>query len=134
MVARDDKFIGDGTIAILMTVVLFMVPSGRAGRKPLLDWKTASRIPWGLLLLFGGGLAIAEGFKVTELSQWVGERLGFLEGVHPILMIASICLMITLLTEVTSNTAITAVMMPILASLALEIDVNPMLLMIGSSF
>ena len=129
----DKDVVKDGTVAIFMTVIFFLVPSGTAKKDSLLDWKTASRIPWGLLLLFGGGLAIAQGFRETGLSDWMGQRLQSLDEISPLLMVGAVCLLMTFLTEVTSNTAITTVMMPILASLSRGIQVNPILLMMPAA-
>ena len=127
------RFIGDGTIAIFMAVLFFLVSSGGPKGERLLDWESASKIPWGLLLLFGGGLAIAQEFQATGLAEWVGGRLQFFKQMPLPLMIGAVCLMMTFLTEVTSNTVITVVMMPVLASLARGIDVNPILLMMPAA-
>jgi sodium-dependent dicarboxylate transporter 2/3/5 len=96
----------------------------------VLTWKTASRLPWNIVLLFGGGFALAAGFKESGLSSWMGEQLKGLGTLPPILIIACICLLITFLTELTSNTATAEILLPILAALAVSIRVNPLLLMI----
>uniref|UniRef100_UPI0035697455 SLC13 family permease n=1 Tax=Novipirellula sp. TaxID=2795430 RepID=UPI0035697455 len=84
----------------------------------LLDWQTARDIPWGILILFGGGLAIAKAAEVTGLSVIIGSQFSHLSGLHPLLLIAVICLTVTFLTEVTSNTATTTLLMPILGAAA----------------
>jgi sodium-dependent dicarboxylate transporter 2/3/5 len=82
------------------------------------------------VLLFGGGFALASGFKASGLSQWMGEQLKGLSSLPPLLIVACICLFITFLTELTSNTATAEILLPILAALAVSIQVNPLLLMI----
>ncbi|MCZ6603104.1 MAG: DASS family sodium-coupled anion symporter [Planctomycetota bacterium] len=129
----EARFVGDGTVAVFMAIIFFLVPTQRGSQDRLLDWKSASKIPWGLLLLFGGGLAIAHGFDESGLSEWFGERLTILGDKPTIVMIGADCLLLTFMTEITSNTAVTAVMMPILADLSSSIGVNPILLMMPAA-
>jgi sodium-dependent dicarboxylate transporter 2/3/5 len=126
-------FINDGTVAILASVVLFMVPSKTEKGKALMDWETAKGIPWNIVLLFGGGFALASGFKVSELSVWFGNQLSFAGNYHPIIIVATICFLMTFLTELTSNTATTEMILPILAGLSVSIDINPLLLMLPAT-
>jgi sodium-dependent dicarboxylate transporter 2/3/5 len=128
------EFINDGTIAIAMAFILFLIPAknrdhGNDNRR-ILTWKTATRLPWNIVLLFGGGFALASGFKASGLSAWLGKHLEGLGSLPPILVIACICLLITFFTELTSNTATAQILLPILATLAVSIRVNPLLLMI----
>ncbi len=126
-------FIDDGTISITMALLLFLIPSkSRPGRR-IMDWKTAVALPWGIVILFGGGFALAHGFKTSGLSEWIGTQLGSLSGFPPFLLIAAICLMMTFLTELTSNTATTQTILPIIAGVAMGIKVNPLLLMIPAT-
>jgi len=99
----------------------------------LLDWTSAVDIPWGVILLFGGGLAIAAGFGDTGLAAWIGEQLSALEGVSMVLILLAVVTMTIFLTEVTSNTATTAMLMPILAGVAVGIGVHPFGLMIAGA-
>ena len=110
----------DSIIAIGAALVLFLLPSrqGDGSLAFLLDWDTAVEIPWGVLLLFGGGLTIANGFEETGLAEWIGGLLSAFQGVSIALVIGVIVVLTISLTEVTSNTATTAMLMPILASLA----------------
>lgn len=126
-----EAYAGDSTVALAAVVVLFLIPDGEGER--LLDWETAQRIPWGLLLLFGGGIALASGFGASGLSAALGKALGGLAALPAILMILTLCLGVTFLTEVTSNTATTALLMPILAEAGLAIGVDPALLMIPAT-
>jgi sodium-dependent dicarboxylate transporter 2/3/5 len=120
----------DGMIAIAAAVTLFVVPcaGGKGGR--ILEWKDSKDIPWGILLLFGGGLAIAAGFRETGLSSWLGSQLTVLEGMNLVVIIASATLLILFLTEITSNTATATMILPVVASLALALEIHPFALMI----
>jgi sodium-dependent dicarboxylate transporter 2/3/5 len=126
----EATFINDGTISITMAFILFLIPAKSQTSKRILTWKTASKLPWNIVLLFGGGFALAAGFKESALSSWMGEQLKGLGSLPPIFIIACICLFITFLTELTSNTATAEILLPILAALAVSIKVNPLLLMI----
>lgn len=121
----------DATVALAMVVVCFLVPDGRRGR--LLNWKTAVDIPWGVLLLFGGGIAIARGFVASGLSDALGELLSGLASWPPALMIVVLCLSVSFLTEVTSNTATASVLMPLLAVAGGAAGIDPMLLMLPAA-
>ena len=125
------KGIGDSSVAALMVVVMFIIPDGR-GEK-LLDWKSASSIPWGILLLFGGGIALAQGFKTSGLSDLLASQLIDVTLLPEFVMILVICLAVTFLTEVTSNTAITLLLMPIMASAAVSAGIDPAKLMIPAA-
>lgn len=123
--------VGESTVALLMAATLFLVPDGRDGR--LLDWETAVRIPWGVLILFGGGIALAKAFGVSGLTLVLGNLLGTLTAMHTLAMILVICLVVTFLTEVTSNTATATVLMPVLAAAGLGAGLDPALLMIPAA-
>jgi len=122
---------GDSTVALLAVVVMFLVPNGKGSR--LLDWDTAKTIPWGMLLLFAGGIALAKGFTASGLSSILGEWLTSLSSLPPILMILTLCLVVTYLTEITSNTATATLLMPILAAAAFASGIDPMVLMIPAA-
>lgn len=125
----------DASVALLAVVVMFLVPSGEppkegeTTRPALLDWETAVRIPWGMLLLFSGGLVLARGFAASGLSDAIGASLGFLATAPTPLLLAGLCLIVMFLTEVTSNTATTALLMPLLGAMAIEGGLEPRLLM-----
>jgi sodium-dependent dicarboxylate transporter 2/3/5 len=126
-------FVDDGTVAIFVSLLLFVIPSKTEPGDRIMEWATASRLPWGIILLFGGGFALAAGFKESGLSQWVAEQLTGLRGVTPVLLVASNSTLLTFLTELTSNTATTETILPLLGSLAVSIQVNPLLLMIPAT-
>lgn len=127
------SFPDDGTVAVFMAILLFILPSKTAGSKRIMNWETASKIPWHIILLFGGGFALATGIKESGLSGWIGEQLIFIADFNPVLVILSICLIITFLTELTSNTATTEMILPILAGIAISTNINPLLLMLPAT-
>lgn len=129
----DAGMIDDGTVAVAIALVLFVIPSRSRPGERLMDWKTASGLPWGIVLLFGGGFALATGFQDSGLSGWLGERLVALQGTPPLLLVLVICLLLTFLTELSSNTATTEMALPILGSLAVAIETDPLLLMIPAT-
>ncbi len=126
-------YIDDGTIAIAVALLLFIIPARSTGKGRLMDWETASRLHWGIVLLFGGGFALASGFKESGLSSWLGEQMVGFGDISPLFLVVIVCTMLTFLTELTSNTATTQVILPILGSLAVTIHVNPLLLMIPAT-
>jgi sodium-dependent dicarboxylate transporter 2/3/5 len=130
---ENPGYLNDGVVAIAMAVLLFIIPAKRDGAATIMDWETASRLPWNIILLFGGGFALAKGFTVSGLSTWVGEQLQGVGELHPILLIFVICILISFLTELTSNTATTEMILPVLAGLSVAIDVNPLLLMVPAT-
>ncbi len=128
---------GDGVIAIMMALLLFMIPADSKGER-LMDWETAAKIPWGMLLLFGGGFALAAGIKGSGMSAWVGEMFRWKGFAHlgAFGVIAVITLVITFLTEFTSNTATTEIMLAIMAPVVATFGgtgVHPFLLMIPTT-
>lgn len=126
---------GDMTVAIAATLALFLTPSGTGERgRHLLDWPTAANIPWGILILFGGGIAIANAFEESGLSKLVGEQVQGLRD-WPILATTAVtCFAVTFLSEVTSNTATSNILMPILAAAAKANGMDPATLMIPATF
>jgi sodium-dependent dicarboxylate transporter 2/3/5 len=132
-ILRVSDFVDDSTVAVLMAVLLFLIPtrSQKGGR--ILNWATAVKLPWDIVLLFGGGFALASGLKESGLSTWLGNQLTGLSLLPPILIIMLICTMLTFLTELTSNTATTEMVLPILAGVAVAIKINPLLLMVPAT-
>ena len=112
-------------------LALFVLPSGD-GEK-LLNWETAAKIPWGVLVLFAGGLCLASAFKASGLSEMLGNSISSLGSLPVILSIAAICLAVTFLTEVTSNTATTTILLPILVTAAIASEIDPRLFMIPAT-
>ena len=127
----------DASVALIAVILMFVIPAGydseqRRGEK-LLDWEAARTIPWGILLLFGGGITLAKAFGVSGLSATIAEQLSDLSTLPILLMIFAICLGVTCLTETTSNTASTVLLMPVLAATAMGSNIDPRLLMIPAA-
>lgn len=122
------KMINDATVAILMALLAFLLPVSKDER--LLGWDEFKKIPWDVLILFGGGFALADALEQSGFSKWAGARLSFVGDWPPVLMIVVICLCVTLLSEVASNVATATAMMPVAAALATSIGVHPYFLMI----
>ena len=127
------QYVHDSTVAIAMALVMFFLPVDLRRGDFLLDWEWAKRIPWGILILFGGGFALASGFSQTGLAGWIGGNLRGLGGVPVFAMVFLVSLLMTFLTEVTSNTATATTFMPILAATALAVKVHPFMLMIPAT-
>lgn len=123
----------DGMIAVVATALLFAIPTTKKYSSRILEWKDSKEIPWGILLLFGGGLAIAAGFRETGLSEWVGAQLTVLDGLHMLVIIGLSSLLVLALTEFTSNTATATMILPVLAALALSLGIHPYALMVPAA-
>ena len=121
----------DAIVAFLAVIAMFLISDGKGGR--LLDWESANRIPWGMLILFGGGIAIAQAFTGSGLSASIGQVLSGISTLHALALMAVICLSVTFLTETTSNTATTTLLMPILAAGAIGAGIDPQLFMIPAA-
>jgi len=121
----------DASVALLAVIVMAMLPNGEGDR--LLRWEAAVKIPWGVLLLFGGGIAIATAFVESGLAEIVAGHLARLSHLPTWVIVLSLCLGVTFLTEVTSNTATASLLMPLLAATALATDISPMLLMVPAT-
>ncbi len=132
------KFIDDGTIAITMALSLFLIPARRrdeetGSHRSLLDTDVFRKVPWHIILLFGGGFALAKGFQASGLSEWVGGHFADLENAPVWVLVGTITAGITFLTELTSNTATTEMILPLLASIAAAAKIHPLLLMIPAA-
>ncbi|HSI71199.1 MAG TPA: SLC13 family permease [Gillisia sp.] len=125
-------FIDDTIIAIIAAVCLFIIPAGDNDRN-LLTWEEAVNIPWGIILLFGGGMALAKGFGDTGLAVWIGEQMINLQNLPLLLLVLILVASVNFLTEVTSNLATTAMLLPILATMALALEIHPYTLMVSAT-
>lgn len=123
--------ISDSTIAIVGGLLLFVIPSDFKNREFLLDWPTAVKIPWDIMILFGGGFALANAFEVSNLTQWLAGELNVLQGVNTVVMVIAVVTLVIFLTEVTSNTATASLLLPIMGALAEAMHTSPLGLMIG---
>ena len=125
--------INDTVIALIGAIMLFIIPSGQGGEQRLLHWEDAVKLPWGIILLFGGGLALAAGFKDSGLALWLGERMHTLHDLPYVLLILMVIAAVNFLTEITSNVATASVILPVLAALAQAIHMPPLGLMVAAT-
>jgi sodium-dependent dicarboxylate transporter 2/3/5 len=114
----------DAGIAIISAILLFMIPSSN-NKDDLLNWDSSNKLPWGLLILFGGGLSIAAQINSTGLGVWIGEGLSILGTVPPIMLIFLVAALIIFLTEITSNVATTSTFLPVFGAVAIGLGILP---------
>lgn len=141
--------LSDPIIAIIGTILLFIIPAKRSPKErqvidtalddiddsfgTILDWETAVKIPWGVILLFGGGLSLANAFQTSGLANWIGTQIALI-GVLPLFILLLILIAsVNFLTEITSNVATVSMILPVLAALSVSIGVHPYMLMIGAT-
>lgn len=117
-----------GSVALTSVLLMFCIPDGKGER--LLDWESANKIHWGVLVLFAGGIAIAKAFEATGLSAAIGQAMSGFTALPVLLLMLLLALAVTFLTEITSNTATATLLMPILAATALSSELNPAILML----
>jgi sodium-dependent dicarboxylate transporter 2/3/5 len=125
------ELITDSTVAIASALLLFLLPTGSSDR--VLNWQWASRLPWEVLVLFGGGFALANGFEMSGLSQWVGDLLVSLKEAPFPVFITAIVILLIILTEFASNTASAAMALPILGAAAVAMDLSPLILCVPAA-
>jgi len=123
--------ISDTVIAIAGSMLLFILPGN--GGKALLEWNDTEKLPWGIIILFGGGMALAQGFESTGLALWIGQQFTSLEGISVLLLLLLVIAGVNFLTEVTSNLATTAMLLPVLVAIAAQLEVHPFLLLVGAT-
>jgi sodium-dependent dicarboxylate transporter 2/3/5 len=123
--------IDDTIIAMASATILFILPTKNRTEKKIINWESAVKLPWGILLLFGGGLALAEGFKTSGLAEWIGTQITQFEHLPLFALLFVLILAVNFLTEITSNLATTAMLLPIMAPIALALDIHPFTLMVG---
>ncbi len=126
-------YVNDSTVALFGALLLFIIPLNLKKNEFVLNWEWAKQIPWGILILFGGGFALASGFQSSGLDVWIGNAFSNLKNISPIILIISVCLLLTFLTEITSNTATITMILPVLAAMSLSFNMNPFILMIPAT-
>jgi len=132
------NFVSDPAIAMCGAFLLFIIPAGEKQEGFILDWDTAKTIPWDIIILMGGGFALAAGFSGSGLTEWLANQLTVLQGVHFFVLIVVVVLFVTFLTEMTSNAATATLFIPVMGALAISMDLHPFALMVpaalGASF
>jgi sodium-dependent dicarboxylate transporter 2/3/5 len=126
-------FVTDSTIAMAAAMLLFILPVSWSRGEFALDWATARKIPWGVLVLFGGGLSLARAMDQSGLATWIGGSVGALEAVPVMVLIGFTALVVIFLTEMTSNTATATMAMPIMVGAAIGLGIEPLLLMAAAA-
>ncbi|MCH4823855.1 DASS family sodium-coupled anion symporter [Gramella lutea] len=124
--------IDDTIIAMIAAICLFTIGTSQKGNR-IIQWKDALNIPWGIILLFGGGMALASGFEVTGLAKWIGMQMTLLQAFPLLLLVLVVIFSVNFITELTSNLATTAMLLPILAPIALKLDLNPYMLLVATT-
>jgi sodium-dependent dicarboxylate transporter 2/3/5 len=111
---------------------LFIFNSKKKNEK-IISWEDSSKIPWGIILLFGGGLSLAAAMIGSGLALWIGEKITVLNNFNIILILFSVVLIVNFLTEITSNLATVSMILPILASVSISIEIHPLIIMVGAT-
>ena len=124
--------IDDTIIAIFAAIILFILPN-KEGSKKLLSWADAVKLPWGILLLFGGGMALAKGFDSSGLAIWIGSQMNFFNAISLLFLLLILIAIVNFLTEITSNLATTAMLLPVLVALSETIEINAFFLLVGAT-
>jgi sodium-dependent dicarboxylate transporter 2/3/5 len=132
VISRFIPAIDDTIIAIIGALILFILPSSNKSRR-LLKWEEAVKLPWGILILFGGGMALALGFESSGLAEWIGSQFASLKGISLLLLLLVLIASVNFLTEITSNLATTAMLLPVLVSLASALGVHHYFLLVGAT-
>ena len=129
-------YVHDSTVAIVAALLLFSIPSGKlkSGPKRLLDWKSAAQVPWGVVMIVGGGYAIADSFNHTGLANFLGSQMSFISAYPMIIILVIVIFLMIFITEINSNTATANIFLPVLAAMAIAGQMNPLLLMIPATF
>lgn len=131
---KGKEYFQDGTVAIAMACLLFLIPAKSAEKTMLMDWKTVQKLPLSIILLFGGGFALAEGFSSSGLAHWLAGEISFLGSLPMWAMVFFICVLVTLLSEFASNVATVTLVLPILGAIAVGSGINPLFLMLPATF
>jgi len=133
LIARFVPLVSDTTVAMAGALLLFMIPVNARRGEFVMTWQATSAVPWGVLLLFGGGLSLAGNIERHGLSNYLGGLAGGLDGFPMLLILCIVCFGILILTELTSNTATAATFLPVAAALALSLGENPLLFLIPTA-
>ncbi|MFN0133980.1 MAG: SLC13 family permease [Phycisphaerales bacterium] len=130
---KGEVVLTDSGIAIVAALALFMIPVDRKRGVFVLDWASASRVPWGVLLLFGGGLTLAAAISANGVDKFIGAQFDGLSGVHPLLIVLALTTVVVFTTEVGSNTAVVNIFLPICAAVAPALGVHPYMLILPTA-
>ena len=124
------ELLSDTGIVVCAAVLLFLVPSGSPTARTLMGWDQVGRLPWGVLILFGGGLSLAAAVAGSGLALWLGESLAPLGAAGPLVLVLGAATLVIFLTELTSNLATAATFLPVMGALAIQAGINPLVLVV----
>lgn len=128
-----DEYVHDSTVAVIGALSLFVLANQKTG-KSLLTWQEAATVPWGIVMIVGGGYAIAKSFQKTGLADWIGQQMDFIGNYSPLMILLIVTTFIVFLTEINSNTATANIFLPVLGAVAIAAKINPLFLMIPATF
>jgi solute carrier family 13 (sodium-dependent dicarboxylate transporter), member 2/3/5 len=128
------KYVDDAFVALLAAIILFLIPSKANKGEALLIWEDAKKLRYDIILMFGSGFALAYGFSISGLSNWLAASLHVLEGVHPLFIIMGICIVVTIISEFASNIASIQLAIPVMIALQIDLELPPLLLMMPATF
>ncbi len=127
-------YIIDAVVAVFISILLFIIPSKNSPGSTIMDWNTASRIPWGIILLFGGGFALEKGFEASGLTLWFASKIDLLSGNHIIVIILAACFIALLMTQLVANVTVVQALLPLCVALSISLKINPLFLMLPITF
>jgi len=127
-------YIIDAVVAVFISILLFIIPAKTNPGKTIMDWETANRIPWGIILLFGGGFALEKGFEVSGLTHWIASKIGLLSGNEMIVIILTTCFIALLMTQFIANVTVAQALLPLCVALSISLKINPLYLMMPITF
>ncbi len=131
--ARPLAGLSDAGVAMLAALLLFVIPAERAPRRFVLDWDTAVKLPWGILVLFGGGLSLAAAIRANGVGELLAAQVAGLAGTPSLVIVLAVVALVVFLTELTSNTATTATLVPVLAAMGPGLGLDPLLLVVPAA-
>jgi solute carrier family 13 (sodium-dependent dicarboxylate transporter), member 2/3/5 len=127
-------YIIDAVATVFVSVLLFIIPSKNVPNSTIMDWNTASRIPWGIILLFGGGFALEKGFETSGLTLWFASKIDLLSGNHTLIIILAACIIALLMTQLLANVTVVQALLPLCVALSVSLKINPLFLMLPITF
>ena len=131
---NHSSYIIDAVVAAFISILLFIIPSKNVVGGTIMDWNTASKIPWGIILLFGGGFALEKGFEVSGLTYWMASKIGLLTGNEMLVIILTTCFIAILMTQFIANVTVAQALLPLCVALSISLKINPLFLMIPITF
>ncbi len=129
----NEKMIADSTVAMIAALLLFVIPSKKEPGRGIITWAEAERLPWGIVMLFGGGFALAAGFTKTGLDRWCGDHLASLGVTNPFILVMVISFALVCITEFTANTSTVEMVLPVLVGVSVALHANPLLLLLPAT-